>query len=95
MANNVNVTQKPDWQLHDNGFQHGHVTLKEVTDLTKEIDCYKDSLYCISTLVLKDSFTVLAYQLQYLFNVSLKDSVFPREWAKGFINILPKGQGGI
>ena len=25
------------------------------------------------------------------FNVSFEDSIFPRTWAKGFINILPKG----
>ena len=34
---------------------------------------------------------MLASHLQYLFNVSFEECEFPRAWAKGFINILPKG----
>ena len=41
--------------------------------------------------MLKDGFGVISKQIQYLFNMSLEGNVFPREWAKGFINILPKG----
>ena len=92
MVNNVNVTRKPDWQESDIGFRFNHVSLREVTDLIKEIDVGKDSCVDgISTSILKDGFGVLSKQLQYLFNVLLEESEFPREWAKGFINILPKG----
>ena len=51
-------------------------------------DCCVEGL---STSVLKDGFGVLTTQLRYLFNVSLEEASFPRDWAKGFINILPKG----
>ena len=61
-------------------------------DLIKEIDIGKDScVEGISTDILKKGFTTLVSQLQYLFNVSIEECSFPREWAKGFINILPKG----
>ena len=91
-ANIVCENPRPDWQANSEGYRFGLVTLKEVLDLVKEIDVQKDScVEGISTSVLKAGFRIIAHQLQHLFNVSLEDSTFPREWAKGFINILPKG----
>ena len=90
-ADGTNIP-KPNWHIHDDGFTFEHVTLKEMLDLVKEIDVHKDScVYGISTYVLKEGFKVILQQLQYLFNISLEESVFPRAWAKGYINILPKG----
>ena len=91
-ANTVHAIPKPHWQSQDIGYNFARVTHKEMSDLVKGIDVHKDScLEGISTYVLKEGFGILTTQLQYLFNVSLEESVFPRKWAKGFINILPKG----
>ena len=91
-ANQANVNQKPIWTDTDPGYNFEIVTLKEVIDLVKEIDIGKDS--CIDglpTYILKEGLQCLAGQMQHIFNTSLEMCVFPREWAKGFINILPKG----
>ena len=91
-ANLINVTPKPNWRMHDVGYDFSPVTNEEVRVLVKEIDIGKDSCVDgISTFILKDCFLLLVKHLQYLFNVSFEESVFPRECAKGFINILPKG----
>ena len=91
-ASTEHDTPRPEWHTHDEGYRFDHVTLKEVMDLVKVIDVQKDSCVDgISTTVLKRGFAVIARQLQHLFNASLEKSVFPRKWAKGFINILPKG----
>ena len=88
----TNAVPKPQWNLHDIGYDFEPVTKDEVRNLVKEIDIGKDSCVDgISTSILKDGFSMLLSHLQYLFNVSVEDSVFPREWAQGFINILPKG----
>ena len=86
------ATPRPIWDLGDDGYNFEHVSLKEVSDLIKGIDVYKDScIEGISSFILKEGFGSLPKQLQYLFNVSFEESVVPREWAKGYINILPKG----
>ena len=91
-VNMVYETPRPEWNVNDVGFQFEPITLKEIEDLVKEIDVHKDSCVDgISTPILRTGFNILARQLQHLFNVSLRESAFPREWAKGFINILPKG----
>ena len=88
----VQATPRPEWQAQNEGYIFEAVPLKEVLTLVKDIDVYKDScIYGISSAILKDSFTTIPSQLQHLFNKSLELSVFPREWAKGYINILPKG----
>ena len=92
MANLNVVTERPVWDVEGPGHVFDYVTHKETTDLIREIDIGKDS--CVEgvvTSILKHGFTSLSNQLQYLFNVSLEEGTFPREWAKGFINILPKG----
>ena len=63
-----------------------------MANLYKEIYNYKDCCVDgISTFILKVVFGTITEQLQHLFNMSFKESVFPKAWAKGFINILPKG----
>ena len=90
--NIVHVNPRPRWKPYDAGYHFNPFTLKEVVDLVKEIDVYKDScVEGVTTYILKEGFTILARQLQYLFNTSLGECEFPREWAKGYINILPKG----
>ena len=91
-TNIVHDNPMPRWQPHDPGYHFDPVTLKEVCDLVKEIDIHKDScVEGITTYILKECFSTLTHQLQYLFNASLEECEFPRDWAKGFINILPKG----
>ena len=41
-------------------------------------------------IILKDAFTAIPFRLCEIFSVSLKSGKFPRNWAKGFINILLK-----
>ena len=92
MFNLAGETRKPEWNIEDQGYSCDEITLQEVVTLVKEIDTGKDCcVEGISTLVLKHGFSVLAKQLQYLFNTSINNAVFPRAWAKGFINILTKG----
>ena len=92
MANMVGENRRPDWTENDPGYYFDEVTLKEVVTLVKEIDIGKDCcIEGISTSILKQGFSVITKQLQYLFNTSLNKAMFPRDWAKGFINILPKG----
>ena len=91
-AHQIIVPPKPHWNVQDIGYNFEPVTLEEVQKLVKEIDIGKDSCVDrISTFILKDGFTVLLTHLKHLFNVSLEESIFPREWAQGLINILPKG----
>ena len=93
MSNLTNVTPKPNWSIHDIGYVFEPVTHAEMRNLIKEIDIGKDScVEGVSTNILKDGFLVLLDHLQYLFNVSLEENTFPRAGAKGFINILPKGE---
>ena len=91
-SNMLNVTPRSIWGDNDPGYFFEPITNNEVLDLIKEIDIGRDR--CIdglSTEILKESFGILNVQLQHLFNVSLEVSEFPRDWAKGSINILPKG----
>ena len=91
-ANRVNESPRPHWQDQDLGFNFEPVTRKEVLDFVKGIDVSKDScIEGVSTIVLKETFNALTDQLRYLFNISFEESKCPRAWAKGYINILPKG----
>ena len=91
-ANKVIEPPRPIWSQHDPGFVFEPITREEVKEVVKRIDEFKDScIKGISTTVLKEVFNVLTDHLTYLFNVSFEESKFPRVWAKGFINILPKG----
>ena len=90
ISNIGNEHHKPIWNVDDPGYVFDEVTLKDTLDVVKEIDVGKDScIEEVSTLVIKICFGTLSRQLQYLFNVSLNECNFSREWAKGLINILP------
>ena len=67
------------------------ITLREVTKLINDIDTSKDScLEGISSEILKSALQSIPDKLLLLFERSLKSGVFPRKWARGFVNILPK-----
>ena len=67
------------------------VTLQEIIALVREIDITKDS--CIDGInaeVLKCAFQQIPDKILLLFQRSINSGIFPREWAKGYVNILPK-----
>ena len=67
------------------------VQLPEVQSLIRGIDITKDScIEGVSSYVLKCALTTVPNKLQRLFSLSLNTGVFPRKWAHGYINILPK-----
>ena len=85
-------TPCPVWDLNDPGHFFNEVSEREVTSLLKDIDVSKDScIEGISTNILKHGFIALSKQMRYLFNTSMQTGVFPCEWVKSLINILPKG----
>ena len=56
------------------------------------IDVGKDScIDGVSTNILKYAMFVNVRAVQHLFSTSLSHGIFPRKWAMGYINILPKG----
>ena len=70
----------------------GNVTEIEVKKLIAGIDVSKDS--CIDGVnsgILKSALAVKPSILVHLFGQSLSLGIFPRKWAIGYINILPKG----
>ena len=79
-------------EIHGEFFEIGNVRIGEVSKLIAEIDEKKDScIEGVSTKVLKATFSRVPNAVRYLFSISLKTGIFPRKWAIGFINILPKG----
>ena len=78
------VTPRPHWNVQDIGYDFEPVTTEEVNRLVRDIDIGKDScIEGVSSSILKDSFLLLSDHLQYLFNVSFQERIFPHEWAKG------------
>ena len=73
-------------------FEIGDLTIVEVMKLIKEIDISKDS--CVEGVpanILKVAFARRPNAILHIFVKSLHYGIFPRAWAKGYINILPKG----
>ena len=59
--------------------------------MIKEIDTTKDScIDGVSSFILKRTFQLIPDKLKLLFDRSLISGVFPRKWAVGVVNILPK-----
>ena len=89
----VNVNdQYEETKLDGAGLELGAVEEQEVQRLVFDIDTSKDScIEGISTKVLKIAFGNAVPALCHLFSMSLSKGNFPRKWAIGFINILPKG----
>ena len=68
------------------------VGVQEVKKLVLGIDEAKDScIDGISSKILKIAFVKITNAICHLFNMSLSLGIFPRKWAIGYINILPKG----
>ena len=69
-----------------------NIGVREVEKLTLGIDVTKDScVEGVSSKILKIAIGKLTRATCYLFNKSLSLGIFPRKWAIGYINILPKG----
>ena len=67
------------------------ITLREIKSLIKEIDISKDScIDGISAEILKHAFQRIPDKIQMLFQRSINFGIFPRKWAIGYVNILPK-----
>ena len=59
--------------------------------LIRDIDTTKDScIYGVSAEILKHAFQKIPGKIQIMFQKSLNLGVFPRKWAVGYVNILPK-----
>ena len=70
----------------------GNITIPEIQKLIGDIDVSKDScVEGISASILKTAFSTKPNALLYLFDQSLSEGIFPRKWAIGYINVLPKG----
>ena len=81
-----------DSRIDGANFSIGDVRLDEVEALIKSIDISKDSCVDgVSSSVLKTALAVRPDAIMYMFNRSLEYGVFPRKWAVGYINLLPKG----
>ena len=73
-------------------FELRDITLMEIQKLISSIDISKDS--CIEGVpahILKTAMLYRPEAILHLFAKSLFLGIFPREWAIGYINILPKG----
>ena len=67
------------------------ITLREIVNLIKDIDVSKDScIYGISAEIVKHAFLKIPEKIQMLFQLSINSGIFPRKWAIGHVNILPK-----
>ena len=75
----------------ENEYAFENVLLPEIINLIKCIDTTKDScIHGITSCIFKCALSVLPSKLQQIFSLSLSNGKFPRKWAKGNINILPK-----
>ena len=89
-SDNVNIPDV-DIQLR-NDYVFEIPDVGEIRKLVKKIDISKDScLEGVKTEILKTGFLEVINQLTHLFTKSLNSGIFPRKWAVGFVNILPKG----
>ena len=89
------AAHQPDINLFEgpllNDFKFEEITLGEVTKLINEIDTTKDScIEGVNSEILKHALKRIPEKLQLLFERSICSGVFPRKWAMGFVNILPK-----
>ena len=67
------------------------VTKFEVETIIKKINISKSSgITFISSRILRDSFQELIDKLVYLFNFSIKTTIFPDQWKKALVIPIPK-----
>ena len=81
-----------DRHIDHEPFELGDLNIVEIQKLILQIDVSKDS--CIEGMpanVLKSAMMVKPSAILHLFSKSLLRGIFPRKWAIGYINILPKG----
>ena len=70
----------------------GPVLEREVYELVKTIKSSKSTgLENINGLVIKEAFKTLLTPLTYLYNVSLKEGIFPNSWKVATVVPIPKG----
>ena len=63
----------------------------ELEDIVKTIDISKSScVEGISTLICKHIMTHFSNEISYLFRRSITSGIFPTEWSKGCITVIPK-----
>ena len=87
-----NRNRYPDEHVQCDALHIGNVSEIEIKKLLVEIDVSKDS--CVEGVrsgILKTAFISVPNAIVHLFNQSLSQGIFPRKWAIGYINILPKG----
>ena len=71
--------------------ENSNVGENEIERLAKEIDTSKAScIKHINTRICKDVLLILPDKFSNLFNVSLLHGIFPKLWATGYVNIIPK-----
>ena len=74
------------------GWRPEEFTVKEVLKLVTEIHVSKSSgLTNISSYVLKVMFTILAPQVTFMLNLSMKSAIFPQAWKEALVIPIPKG----
>ena len=75
----------------DLGVPFDPVLQAEILKLVKSINISKSSgLNNVSSLMVKEAFTVLLPQVTHMFNLSLSTSIFPKEWKKALVVHIPK-----
>ena len=82
----------PPYDIADNlRLENSDIGLAEVERLAKTIDITKSScVKNINSKICKDVLMMLPDKFARLFNVSLIYGIFPRLWAIGYVNVIPK-----
>ena len=81
----VSVSSAP----HSQGF--APLTESEIYKVVKDVNTSKSSgIDNISSLVLKEAFSILTTEMSYMFNLSLKSASFASQWKKALVVPIPK-----
>ena len=88
-----NVDNFPHYDLLDElQLEHTDVGIIEIERLAKNIDISKAScIENINSRICRDILLIMPNKFCQLFNTSLNRGIFPRLWAKGYVNVIPKG----
>ena len=67
------------------------MTEQEVLKIIKEINISKSSgRDNVSSFIIKESFQILIPEVTYMFNLSVRTSIFPKAWKKALVIPIPK-----
>ena len=67
------------------------ITPDELEHIVMDIDISKSSSVAgIGTFICKDIMKMLSLETVFLFNCSIQSGIFPTEWAKGTVSVIPK-----